>query len=127
MGTVAGDDTIIVVIREDVRARDVAANLRTMAPLSSGPRRPLLFGRPRHRSVAARTLRDEGDLDVVAALVDLGQPIDRAESEARAAAGGAELRIVDARDEFAESFCSPRCTRTPYEGKYRWCRPWPAR
>jgi transcriptional regulator of arginine metabolism len=34
MGTVAGDDTIIVVIREDVRARDVAASLRSMAGLS---------------------------------------------------------------------------------------------
>jgi transcriptional regulator of arginine metabolism len=34
MGTVSGDDTIIVVVREDVRARDVAANLRSMAGLS---------------------------------------------------------------------------------------------
>jgi transcriptional regulator of arginine metabolism len=34
MGTVAGDDTIIVVVREDVRARDVAASLRSMAGLS---------------------------------------------------------------------------------------------
>jgi transcriptional regulator of arginine metabolism len=34
LGTVAGDDTIIVVIREDVRARDVAASLREMAGLS---------------------------------------------------------------------------------------------
>ena len=34
LGTVAGDDTIIIVIREDVRARDVAATLRSMAGLS---------------------------------------------------------------------------------------------
>ena len=33
MGTIAGDDTIIVVIGEDVRARDVAASLREMAEL----------------------------------------------------------------------------------------------
>ena len=33
MGTIAGDDTIIVVITEDVRARDVAASLREMAEL----------------------------------------------------------------------------------------------
>ncbi len=33
MGTIAGDDTIIVVIAEDVRARDVAASLREMAEL----------------------------------------------------------------------------------------------
>jgi argininosuccinate lyase len=70
-------------------------------------------------SVAARTLRDEGDLEVVAALVDLGQPIDHAELAARAAAAGAELRIVDARDEFAESFCLPALhANALYEGKY---------
>jgi transcriptional regulator of arginine metabolism len=33
MGTIAGDDTILVVIREDVRARDVASSLREMAGL----------------------------------------------------------------------------------------------
>jgi transcriptional regulator of arginine metabolism len=33
IGTLAGDDTIIVVIAEDVRARDVAASLREMAGL----------------------------------------------------------------------------------------------
>ena len=34
LGTVAGDDTIIVVVREDARARDVAGRLREMAGLS---------------------------------------------------------------------------------------------
>jgi len=34
LGTVAGDDTIIVVVREGVRARDVADRLREMAGLS---------------------------------------------------------------------------------------------
>ncbi|TMA57152.1 MAG: argininosuccinate synthase, partial [Deltaproteobacteria bacterium] len=58
-------------------------------------------------SVAARTLRDERDLHVVAALVDLGQPIDRAEVAARAAAAGAELHVMDAREEFAHGFCLP--------------------
>jgi argininosuccinate lyase/argininosuccinate synthase len=70
-------------------------------------------------SVAARTLRDERDLEVVAALVDLGQPIDHDEVEKRAAAAGAELRIVDARDEFAEAFCLPALhANALYEGKY---------
>src|SRR5262249_1985767 len=70
-------------------------------------------------SVAARTLRDERGLDVVAALVDLGQPIDREQVEKRAAAAGAELRILDARDEFAESFCLPAVhANALYEGKY---------
>jgi argininosuccinate lyase/argininosuccinate synthase len=70
-------------------------------------------------SVAARTLRDERDLEVVAALVDLGQPIDADEVEKRAAAAGAELRIVDARDEFTEAFCLPALhANALYEGKY---------
>ena len=34
LGTVAGDDTIIVVVREGARARDVAGRLREMAGLS---------------------------------------------------------------------------------------------
>ena len=70
-------------------------------------------------SVAARTLRDERDLEVVAALVDLGQPIDHDEVRKRAEAAGAELRIVDARDEFAEAFCLPAVhANALYEGKY---------
>ena len=34
LGTVAGDDTIIVVVREGSRARDVAGRLREMAGLT---------------------------------------------------------------------------------------------
>ncbi len=70
-------------------------------------------------SVAARSLREERGLEVVAAFVDLGQPFDRAEVEARAAAAGADLVVVDAREEFAESFCLPALQANAlYEGKY---------
>jgi argininosuccinate synthase len=70
-------------------------------------------------SVAARTLREERGLDVVAAFVDLGQPFDRAEVEERAAAAEAELHIVDARDVFASKFCLPALhANALYEGKY---------
>ncbi len=70
-------------------------------------------------SVAARTLREERGLEVVAAFVDLGQPFDRAEVEARAAAASADLVVLDAREEFAESFCLPALQANAlYEGKY---------
>ena len=70
-------------------------------------------------SVAARTLRDEGGFDVVAALVDLGQAFDPADARVRAAAAGAELRVLDAKEEFAERFCLPAVhANALYEGKY---------
>ncbi|MGH2711325.1 MAG: argininosuccinate synthase [Actinomycetota bacterium] len=70
-------------------------------------------------SVAARTLREERGLEVVAAFVDLGQPFDRAEVEERAAAAEVELHIVDARDAFASQFCLPALhANALYEGKY---------
>ena len=70
-------------------------------------------------SVAARTLREERGLEVVAAFVDLGQPFDPAEVEERAAAAEAELHIVDARDAFATQFCLPALhANALYEGRY---------
>ncbi|HEX9891820.1 MAG TPA: argininosuccinate synthase, partial [Actinomycetota bacterium] len=70
-------------------------------------------------SVAARSLREERGLDVVACFVDLGQPYDPAEVEARAAAANAELVVVDARDRFAEEACLPALhANALYEGKY---------
>jgi argininosuccinate synthase len=70
-------------------------------------------------SVAARTLREERGLDVVAAFVDLGQPFDRGEVEERAAAAEVELHIVDAREAFASQFCLPALhANALYEGKY---------
>ena len=70
-------------------------------------------------AVAAHTLRTERGLDVVAAFVDLGQPFDLDAVQARAAAAGAELRLVDARAAFAEGFCLPALhANALYEGKY---------
>jgi argininosuccinate lyase len=70
-------------------------------------------------SVAARTLRDEGGFDVIAALVDLGQAFDPTDVQVRAAAAGAELRVLDAKEEFAERFCLPAVhANALYEGKY---------
>ena len=70
-------------------------------------------------SVAARWLREERDLDVVAVAVDVGQELDREVLEARAAAAGAELIVVDAREEFVREFCWPALQANAlYEGKY---------
>jgi argininosuccinate lyase len=70
-------------------------------------------------SVAARWLAEERDLHVVAVSVDVGQELDRDELAARAEAAGAELVIVDAREEFAREFCWPALAANAlYEGKY---------
>ncbi len=70
-------------------------------------------------SVAARWLAEERDLEVVAVVVDVGQELDRDVLQARAAAAGAELVIVDARREFAVESCWPALQANAlYEGKY---------
>ncbi len=70
-------------------------------------------------SVAARTLREERGLDVIAAFVDLGQPFDAEAVRDRAAAAGAKLHVIDAKEEFAEGFCLPAIhANALYEGKY---------
>jgi argininosuccinate lyase len=70
-------------------------------------------------SVAAAWLRRERGLDVVAVLVDVGQPIDREQVAARAAAAEADLRMVDARKEFVERQCLPALAANAlYERKY---------
>src|SRR5207244_12613625 len=70
-------------------------------------------------SVAARWLAEERGLRVVAVTVDVGQEVDREELVARAGAAGAELVVVDAREEFARDFCWPALAANAlYEGKY---------
>ncbi|HEX9236103.1 MAG TPA: argininosuccinate lyase [Actinomycetota bacterium] len=70
-------------------------------------------------SVAARWLREEMGVDVVAVTVDVGQAIDRAGLHARAEAAGAEVVIVDAREEFVTRYCWPALQANAlYEGKY---------
>jgi argininosuccinate synthase len=70
-------------------------------------------------SVGALTLRQERGLDVIACLVDLGQSFDLDSVHTRAEAAGAELRVIDARERFAEEFCLPALhANARYEGKY---------
>ena len=70
-------------------------------------------------SVAALTLREQRGLDVIACLVDLGQPIDVDSVQTRAKAAGADLNVIDARERFAEEFCLPALhANAKYEDKY---------
>ncbi|HXF57471.1 MAG TPA: argininosuccinate lyase [Actinomycetota bacterium] len=70
-------------------------------------------------SVAARWLAEEHGHEVVAVLVDVGQGLDEPAVRARAAAAGAELRVVDARAEFVSDYCWPALfANALYEGKY---------
>jgi argininosuccinate lyase/argininosuccinate synthase len=70
-------------------------------------------------SVAARWLAEEHGHEVVAVLVDVGQGVDREAVAARAAAAGAELRVVDARTQFVTGYCWPALfANALYEGKY---------
>ncbi|MGQ0669162.1 MAG: argininosuccinate lyase [Actinomycetota bacterium] len=70
-------------------------------------------------SVAAAWLAKERGDEVVCVAVDVGQRLDRNELRGRAAAAGAELRIVDARAEFVTGYCWPGLhANALYEGKY---------
>src|SRR2546423_2541527 len=71
-------------------------------------------------SVAIRWLREERDAEVIAVSADVGQGEDLSSVEGRAmAAGAAEFRLVDLRDEFADGYCAPALhANALYEGRY---------
>ncbi len=70
-------------------------------------------------SVSARWLAEERGYEVLAVLVDVGQPIDHAAVRARAAAAGAELLVAEAREEYVTRFCWPALQANAlYEGRY---------
>jgi argininosuccinate synthase len=71
-------------------------------------------------SVALRWLSQEYGADVVAVLVDVGQGIDVETVNRRAEqAGAADVRVIDARDEFAREFVLPVLQAGAlYEGRY---------
>jgi argininosuccinate lyase/argininosuccinate synthase len=88
----------------------------------SGAARPavaLAYSGGLDTSVAARLLAEEHGLRVVAVTVDVGQELDRETLQTRAAAAGAELVVIDAREEFVAEFCWPALQANAlYEGKY---------
>ena len=71
-------------------------------------------------SVALRWLADEYSADVIALLVDVGQPIDIEHVTERAhEAGAAEVVVVDAKQEFSEGYVLPILQAGAlYEGRY---------
>jgi len=78
-------------------------------------------------SVAVRWMIETYGVEVIALAVDVGQAVDPAQSgdpwdaiKARAlAAGASEAVVVDAREEFAESFVAPALAANAlYEGRY---------
>ena len=71
-------------------------------------------------SVALRWLADEYRAEVIALLVDVGQPIDIEAVRRRAAqAGAGDVVVIDARREFAERFVLPTLqSGALYEGQY---------
>src|SRR5262252_5470598 len=71
-------------------------------------------------SVALRWLADEYAADVIALLVDVGQPIDVEHVTERAhKAGAADVVVVDAKQEFAEGYVLPILQAGAlYEGRY---------
>jgi argininosuccinate synthase len=70
-------------------------------------------------SVAARWLAERHHAEVLAVTVDVGQHIDHEQLRARAAAAGAALVVIDAREEFVRELCWPALQANAlYEGKY---------
>jgi argininosuccinate synthase len=73
-------------------------------------------------SVAVRWMREEWGVEVVACAVDVGQLVPGEEASIReraAAAGAAEVEVIDAREQFASNFCAPALqANAVYEGRY---------
>ena len=71
-------------------------------------------------SVAIRWLKDDLGYDVYAVSADIGQPEDWEKVRERGdLAGAAEVRIIDAKDRFADEFLAPAIKANAlYEGKY---------
>ena len=71
-------------------------------------------------SVALRWMMEQYDADVIALLVDVGQPFEAEQVRRRAAdAGAAEAIVIDARAEFAEHYCLPTLQAGAlYENRY---------
>ena len=141
VGTVAGDDTVLVVVEEGFGGAPMADRLRDVAGivgpaqdriewegrrgLNMSDRVVLAYSGGLDTSVAVRWLIEHEGVEVVAVAVDVGQSADRGGEDwdavrARAlAAGAVEAVVIDARHEMAEQFCVPALqANARYEGKY---------
>ena len=140
LGTVAGDDTLIVVVTEDAGGAQVAQRLRDLAGLSLMPRSRhlarlyatgrlalmakrvvLAYSGGLDTSVAVRWMIDNLGVEVIALAVDVGQAAEDYEvvKERARAAGAIEAIVVDAKEEYAAEYCAPALAANAlYEGRY---------
>ena len=141
LGTVAGDDTLIIVVAEDVGGATVATGCgprrarlpaarpdrteatreKTKKKQTMAKRVVLAYSGGLDTSVAVRWMIEELGVEVIALAVDVGQAGDDwdvVRDRARAA-GAVEADRGRRRDEFAEDFVAPALkANAMYEGRY---------
>ena len=127
LGTVAGDDTLLVVASERAGGRKVAQRLsdprQPVRSIAMAKRVVLAYSGGLDTSVAVRWMIDNYGVDVIALAVDVGQDgggIDAEHIKQKAlAAGAVEAEVVDAKAEFAADYLVPALQANAlYEGRY---------
>ncbi len=123
-GTIAGDDTVLLIARSRPAAQRLLATLRTISEefvVSARRLCVLAFSGGLDTSVAVRWLQEELGYDVVTLTADLGgEGRDADDVTARALrAGAVAAHVVDARRVFVEHFVFPTLSAGAlYEGVY---------
>ena len=112
VGTVAGDDTILVIAREPMTGAELAAKLESIQQEGDwlmSERVILAYSGGLDTSVAISWIGKETGQEVVAVAIDLGQGGEDMEVVRQRAidCGAVEAVVVDAKDEFAEQYCLP--------------------
>ena len=113
VGTIAGDDTILVVAREPMTGAELAdRKLESIQQKEIGymsERVILAYSGGLDTSVAISWIGKETGREVVAVAIDLGQGGEDMEVVRQRAldCGAVEAVVVDAKDEFADEYCLP--------------------
>ncbi len=112
VGTVAGDDTILVVAREPMTGAELAAKFErypTKGDWLMSERVILAYSGGLDTSVAISWIGKETGHEVVAVAIDLGQGGEDMEVVRKRAldCGAVEAVVIDAKDEFADEYCLP--------------------
>ena len=107
VGTLAGEDTILIITPDTRRARGLVKRLEEMLEHMKSPV-VLAYAGGIHASAAIPWLADTLGVEVVTVTLDVGQGHELAELRARALACGAvRAHAVDARDGFARDVLVP--------------------
>lgn len=110
VGTIAGDDTILVVAREPTTGAQLGRHVREPSVRRVMSERVILaYSGGLDTSVAISWIGKETGREVVAVAIDLGQGGEHMDVIRQRAldCGAVEAVVVDARDEFAEGYCLP--------------------